>query len=45
VPPESAPAQTGDLQIQLRRGTTAMTITWPMSAATDIAAWMRELQR
>lgn len=45
LPPEPAHVQAGDIQIQLRRGTTAMTITWPMSAATDFAAWMRELLR
>lgn len=45
LPAESARAQAGDIQIQLRRGTTAMTITWPVSAATDFAAWMRELLR
>ena len=32
-------------QIQLRRGTTTMTITWPVSAAVDFAVWMRELLR
>ena len=45
LPPEPAHAQASDIQIQLRRGTTAMTITWPVSAATDFAAWMRELLR
>ena len=34
-----------DIQIQLRRGATTMTITWPMSAAADFGAWMRELLR
>jgi transposase len=36
---------THDIQIQLRRGTTTMTITWPVSAAVDFAVWMRELLR
>ena len=45
LPPEPVHAQAGDIQIQLRRGTTAMTITWPVSAATEFAAWMRELLR
>jgi transposase len=45
LPPESAHDQAGDIQVQLRRGTTAMTITWPVSAATEFAAWMRELLR
>jgi transposase len=34
-----------DIQIQLRRGTTTMTITWPVSAAADCGAWVRELLR
>ena len=43
VQPEPTPA--GDIQIQLRRGATAMTVVWPVSAATEFAAWMRELLR
>ena len=41
------PAATGahDIQIQLRLGTTTMTITWPVSAAAEFAAWMHELLR
>jgi len=34
-----------DIQIQLRRGTTTMTITWPVSAAANFGLWMRELLR
>lgn len=41
-PPPSAP---GDIQIELRRGVTAMKITWPVAAAAHCAAWMRELLR
>jgi transposase len=43
--PAPVPAAAGDIRIELRRGSTAMTITWPMSAAADCAAWMRELLR
>jgi transposase len=39
--PESSP----DIHIELRRGATSMTITWPATAAGDCAAWMRELLR
>ena len=45
LPAVSAPANARDIQIQLRRGATAMTITWPLSAAADFGAWMRELLR
>jgi len=44
APPRvAAPAR--DIQVQLRRGTTAMTITWPVSASSEFAGWMRELLR
>jgi transposase len=39
----AAPAR--DIQVQLRRGATAMTITWPVSASAEFAGWMRELLR
>lgn len=34
-----------DIRIELRRGATTMSITWPAAAAGDCAAWMRELLR
>ena len=34
-----------DIEIELRRGTLTMKVTWPVSAATDFAAWTRELLR
>jgi len=34
-----------DIRVELRRGVTAMTITWPVSAAADFAFWTRELLR
>ena len=40
----SPPAPAG-IQIELRRRTTLMKITWPITAAADCAAWMRELLR
>jgi transposase len=43
APPGPMPAR--DIQVQLRRGTTAMTITWPVSASAEFAGWMRELLR
>ena len=41
-PPPMPPA---DIQIELRRGATAVKITWPIAAAADCATWMRELLR
>jgi transposase len=36
------PGSGGEIRIQLRRGATAMTIAWPLSAATECTAWLRE---
>ena len=41
--PAVAPQQ--DIRVELRRGATTMTITWPSAAAAECAAWMRELLR
>ena len=42
--PTPAPVS-ADIQIELRRGATAVKITWPVAVAADCAAWMRELLR
>jgi transposase len=34
-----------DIRIELRRGPTAVTVTWPLTAAAECASWMRELLR
>jgi hypothetical protein len=34
-----------DIRIELQRGATTVTVTWPASAASECAAWMRELLR
>jgi len=34
-----------DIRIELRHGHTSMAVTWPVSAANECAAWMRELLR
>ena len=41
--PNCTPAP--DIRMELRRGATTRTITWPLAAAVDCAAWMRELLR
>ncbi|RUP25416.1 MAG: IS66 family insertion sequence hypothetical protein [Curvibacter sp.] len=45
LPAPEAPAQMADIRIELQRGATAVTVTWPASAASECAAWMRELLR
>jgi transposase len=34
-----------DIHIELRRGPMAVTITWPLAAAAECAAWLRALLR
>ena len=42
LPPAScAPAP--DIRIELRRGATSVSLTWPLTAAEQCALWMREL--
>ena len=47
VPLTVAPEQgrDEDIRVELRRGATTVSVIWPMSAAADCAAWMRELLR
>lgn len=42
--PVSAPVA-ADIRIELQRGETTVTMTWPVAAASECAAWMRELLR
>ena len=45
--PMQLPAKTAaaDIRIELRRGATSISVVWPTDAATECAAWMRELLR
>jgi transposase len=46
--PSAAPTTTTpapDIRIELRRGATAVNVAWPLAAASDCAAWLRELLR
>ena len=45
LPPPVQSAHVPDVRIELRRGPMAVTVTWPASAASECAAWMRELLR
>ena len=42
APSVPAPA---DIRFELRRGATAISVSWPCAAAPECAAWMRELLR
>ena len=39
--PSCTPAP--DIRIELRRGATSVSLTWPVAAAEHCAAWMRDL--
>ena len=41
--PPTACAPAPDIRIELRRGATNVTLSWPVTAAEQCAAWMREL--
>ena len=45
--PMQLPAKTAaaDIRIELRRGATSISLAWPTEAASECAAWMRELLR
>ena len=45
LPQPDVAVQSPDIRIELQRGCTAVTVTWPASAASECAAWMRELLR
>jgi transposase len=36
---------TTEVRIELRRGPVTATVSWPMSAVTECAAWLREVLR
>ena len=44
-PVPAAAGAPADICIELRRGETTVTVTWPSGAAAECASWMRELLR
>jgi transposase-like protein len=42
--PPAAPAP-ADIRIELRRGATAISVSWPCAVASECAVWLRELLR
>ena len=45
LPSPTTPTPPPDIRIELQRGATTVTVTWPTSVAGECAAWMRELLR
>jgi len=44
--PQPAVAGTStDIRVELRRGTSTITVSWPLQGARDCAAWLREWLR
>jgi transposase len=41
--PQAAPP--ADIRLEVRPGALAVNVMWPVSAAADCAAWLRELLR
>ena len=41
--PPAAQTSAQDIHIELRRGTTSVSLTWPLAAVEHCAVWMREL--
>lgn len=41
----SQPTAAQELVIELRRGALTVKVSWPVTAASECAAWMRELLR
>lgn len=42
---EDKGAEGQEIRIEFRRGTTAVTVTWPLSAAEECGRWLREWLR
>lgn len=45
LPTAPVPVPVPDIRIELRRGATAIAVSWPVAAAAECGAWMRELLR
>jgi transposase len=43
--PASGPAALPTIHIELRRGATTVSVTWPCQAASECGAWLREWLR
>jgi len=43
--PMAPAAVSGDIRIEIRRGNTAIKVDWPVPAAGDCAAWLRDWLR
>lgn len=44
-PPAVAAGPSTDIRIELRRGTSTITVSWPLQGGRDCAAWLRDWLR
>jgi len=45
LPPPAVAGTSTDIRVELRRGTSTITVSWPLQGARDCAAWLREWLR
>lgn len=45
LPPPSVRGVSTDIRVEVRRGTSTITVSWPLQGARDCAAWLREWLR
>jgi transposase len=43
--PMAVEVAVGEIRLELKRGTLGVSVTWPISAAAECAAWLREVLR
>ena len=43
LPPVTPVHQEQEIKVELRKGALSMTVTWPLSAAADLASWTAAL--
>lgn len=45
LPPPAVAGISTDIRVEVRRGTSTITVNWPLQGARDCAAWLREWLR
>lgn len=45
LPPPAVGGMASDIRVEVRRGASSITVSWPLQGARDCAAWLREWLR
>jgi len=45
LPPAAVADMASDIRVEVRRGASTITVSWPLQGARDCAAWLREWLR